>query len=373
MLSSQQAERLEVVSSLIASHAASIDATGEFPAKSIAALAEAGFLGTLSAVSVGGLGGTVTDAVTVVERVARECGSTAMVLCMHLSGVAVLEAHGSEEIRRAAATGAHLSTLAFSETGSRSQFWAPVSTATRDSKGFALNAQKSWITSANHATAYVWSSRPVSAEGVSTIWLVPAKSTGLTIGPRFDGMGLRGNDSTSVAAANVVVSESAMLGKDGGGLDIMLGVVLPRFNLMNAACSLGLMERATTAACAHASGTGFAHNNSKLSDLPTLRAYLARMRIKTDMVRALLNDCALAVDSGRADAMLRVLEGKAAAGETANEVLDLGMRVTGGVAFRKEVGIDRAFRDGRAAGVMAPTTDHLYDFIGKAICGLPVF
>ena len=34
---------------------------------------------------------------------------------------------------------------------------------------------------------------------------------------------------------------------------------------------------------------------------------------------------------------------------------------------------NRHFRDGRAATVMAPTTDMLYDFIGKAACGLPLF
>ena len=61
------------------------------------------------------------------------------------------------------------------------------------------------------------------------------------------------------------------------------------------------------------------------------------------------------------------------AGETATEVLDLAMRVCGGAAFRKDVGVERYFRDTRAAGVMAPTTDQLYDFIGKAVCGLPLF
>ena len=49
------------------------------------------------------------------------------------------------------------------------------------------------------------------------------------------------------------------------------------------------------------------------------------------------------------------------------------MRVCGGAAFRREVGVERIFRDSRAANVMAPTTDQLYDFIGKAVCGLPVF
>ena len=45
----------------------------------------------------------------------------------------------------------------------------------------------------------------------------------------------------------------------------------------------------------------------------------------------------------------------------------------GGAAFRKEVGVERHFRDARAATIMAPTTDVLYDFIGKAMCGMPVF
>ncbi len=97
------------------------------------------------------------------------------------------------------------------------------------------------------------------------------------------------------------------------------------------------------------------------------------MRVKTDMAAALLDDTLAAIASKRPDASLRVLECKAATGETANEVLDLAMRVCGGAAFRKEVGVERFFRDARAAGVMAPTTDVLYDFIGKAVCGLPLF
>ena len=77
--------------------------------------------------------------------------------------------------------------------------------------------------------------------------------------------------------------------------------------------------------------------------------------------------------SGAADATLRVLESKAAAGEAAGEVGDLAMRVCGGAAYRKDVGVERVFRDSRAALVMGPTTDVLYDFIGKAVCGLPLF
>jgi alkylation response protein AidB-like acyl-CoA dehydrogenase len=133
------------------------------------------------------------------------------------------------------------------------------------------------------------------------------------------------------------------------------------------------METAVARTAAHAAGTVFQHAGSALAELPTIRAYIARMRIETDKVKALLGDTLAAVGGGRADATLRVLESKAAGGESAVEVTDTAMRVCGGAAFRKEVGVERVFRDARAAQVMGPTTDVLYDFIGKAVCGLPLF
>lgn len=97
------------------------------------------------------------------------------------------------------------------------------------------------------------------------------------------------------------------------------------------------------------------------------------MKIQTDQTHALLADTLAAITGGRADATLRVLESKAASGENATAVTDIAMRVCGGAAFRKEVGVERVFRDARASLVMAPTADVLYDFIGKAVCGLPLF
>ena len=85
-----------------------------------------------------------------------------------------------------------------------------------------------------------------------------------------------------------------------------------------------------------------------------------------------MGDCLSAVEHGREDATLRVLEVKAAAGEASIDVTDLAMKVCGGAAFRRELGVERRFRDARAARVMAPTTDALRDFIGRALTGLPL-
>jgi len=353
--------------------ATEIDQSGAFPRTAMNALSQAGLLGLISAQEVGGAGQGLRAAALVVERVAQECASTAMVLCMHYAGTAVIEAHGPLSVRKAIAEGKHFTTLAFSEKGSRSHFWAPTSTAAAHNGTVYLDAAKSWVTSAGEADSYVWSSRPITAEGASTIWLVPANTVGLSIAGPFNGLGLRGNASSPVNANQVTLERSAMLGPDGGGFDIMMSIVLPYFQIMNAAFSVGTMEAATRKAAEHVAGTKFEHIGSGLSDLPTVRAFIARMQIKTDMVRALLLDTLDAVEKGRTDAMLRVLEIKAAAGETSTEVTDLAMRVCGGAAFRKDVGVERHFRDARAATVMAPTTDVLYDFIGKAVCGMPLF
>jgi alkylation response protein AidB-like acyl-CoA dehydrogenase len=164
-----------------------------------------------------------------------------------------------------------------------------------------------------------------------------------------------------------------MLGADGQGFEIMMNIVLPAFAVLNAACSNGLMSGAIRRTVEHVSNTRHSDTGAPLAELPTIRNYIARMRVKADLSDVLLGDTIAAITAKRADAMLRVLECKAAAGESANEVLDLAMRVCGGAAFRKEVGVERFFRDARAAGVMAPTTDVLYDFLGKAVCGMPLF
>ena len=367
-------EATERVAEAAREHAARVDAEASFPSATIEAAREQGLLGLTSAAEVGGQGGGVREAAQVVERVARECGSSAMVLTMHYCGAAVIEAHGDEATRRAVARGEHLSTLAFSESGSRAHFWAPVSTARAEGDEVLLDAAKSWVTSAGQADSYVWSSRPVGADGLSTLWLVPRETAGLRRAGGFDGIGLRGNDSAPVAAEGARIPAARRLGDDGAGFDVMMQTVLPLFSVLISAGSVGTTEAGVAATVEHASGARYVHlEGQALAELPTVRAYIARMRIQADQARLLWQDAIAAIESGREDAMLRVLEVKAATAEAAREVLDTAMRVCAGQAFRKDVGVERRFRDARAAMIMAPTSDQLYDFIGRALCGLPLF
>ena len=120
-------------------------------------------------------------------------------------------------------------------------------------------------------------------------------------------------------------------------------------------------------------GAKLEHLGQPLASLPNLRAELARMQIATDAQAAFVDHVAGKMENPRPDTMLAVLESKAAATEAALEVTDLAMRACGGTAFSGQLTVERNFRDARAGSVMAPTTDVLYDFVGKAVLGMPLF
>src|SRR4051812_10464136 len=92
------AKQVETVAKIAADNAAETD-RGAFPAAALGAMAETGLLGLVSATDVGGKGLGLREAAFVVERLARECGSTAMIACMHYSATAVIEAHGPRDVR----------------------------------------------------------------------------------------------------------------------------------------------------------------------------------------------------------------------------------------------------------------------------------
>jgi alkylation response protein AidB-like acyl-CoA dehydrogenase len=350
---------------VIRAHADDVDRKARFPRENIKALREKGILGIVSR------GRGMRTAAAVVERIAQECPSTAMVTTMHFCGSAVVEAHGTPEMKATVRDG--LTTLAFSESGSRSHFWLPESTAGRTPAGIRLDARKQLITSAGECDGYVWSSKPAAAEGLSTIWWVPANASGLSIPGKYEGLGLRGNGSAPIHATNVLIPEANRLGPDGKGFDVMMGVVLPWFSLLSQAVSVGMMEGALDRMVKHVTGARYGYSGASVADFVQVRGYVARMRTKIDMCRALLVDALDAVETGRDDATLRVLESKVAGAETSLEVHDLAMRGAGGAAYRKDIALERYFRDSRAASVMAPVSDALWDFIGKAVCGMPLF
>jgi alkylation response protein AidB-like acyl-CoA dehydrogenase len=365
---------------VVSRHGADVDAKGRFPEESVAALGKAGLLGLTVPAGLGGLGQGPRAFCVAAEELARACASTAMVYVMHTAAVQAILSSKSladrDAILRAVAKGEHLTTLALSEKGSRSQFWAPVSKLAVKGDAFETSAAKSWVTAANFADSYVSSAQAPGAQSPleSTIYLARTGAAQVRPGGAFDGLGLRGNDSAAVGLEGLTVSRQDLISEQGKGADTMLGVILPWFAIGTSAMAHGLCRAAVDATSRHLSSSGFEHTGSQLRDLPQLRARLAQMSVRTEASRALLGRTLGEMEAGTAEAPLFVLSARRAALEAAVDVTDLALKACGGAAFsRQATPIERLFRDARAGWVMAPTADHLDDFIGKALTGLPLF
>jgi alkylation response protein AidB-like acyl-CoA dehydrogenase len=363
---------------VLAPHAAAVDADARFPEEAMAALAGAGFYGLCLDAQVGGQGQGPATFAAVVEELAQQCASTAMIYIMHVAAAKVIEASRTfptrADVLGAIAAGHHLTTLAFSERGSRSQFWAPVSRLDAQGQDYHTHASKSWVTAAHHADSYVASAqRPGACSPLeSTLYWLPCTRAGVQPMGRFDGLGLRGNDSAPVHFEGLLVTADDLLTAHGQGLDCMLQVTLPWFAIGTAAMAHGLCLAAVDATARHLQGTGFEHSGTQLRDLPNLRMRLAEMSVATEQSRALLGHTLRELAAPDAMTPLWVLRTRMAALQTALQVTDLAMKACGGAAFSRHLSVERFFRDARAGWVMVPTVDHLAEFLGRALTGLPL-
>ena len=373
-------ENAKLTHAVLAARAADVDRERRFPRENLNALGERGLLGLVVPTEYGGAGGGLVEMSAALEQMAQGCASTAMVVMMHYCGIAVLAGKGSEKLKRAylpgIARGKHLTTLAFSEQGSGGHFYSPVSQARASAKGFLLSANKSFVTSGAEADSYVVSTRTTDAKGSQDLdlFLVSRGTAGVEITGQFEGLGLAGNASGPMKFNDVVLDAEALIGEKGSGFATMLEVVLPHFQIGSASVSMGIATAAFQWATAHVSARKYEHvGGGSLAQIPRIQFLVGEMALELRSARAYLRDTIRRAVSGDPEAMLDVIGIKARCTEACLAVVSRAMQVGGGAAYAKRGSLERIFRAAQAASVMAPTTDVLKDFLGKACLGIPLF
>ena len=306
----------DIADRVLAPAARQNDKEAGFSSEAVTALGSAGLLGMMLPADMGGAALGPRTFAAVVATLAEADASVAMVYLMHVCATATIAAarNGAavEPTLKEITAGRHLSTLAFSEAGSRSHFWAPVSRARRNGAGVHITAKKSFVTSAGQAHSYVVSALAPDGAGPtdSTLYLIPKGARGLSVAGPWDGLGLRANASAPMTLEDCEVAEFQPT-DDGAGFQAMLQVVLPLFNLGSAAVALGICRAAVAGTATHLNTARFEHLGQSLGEsLPTLRAQLATMQIDTDGLAARINDLIDHLERPRDTTVLRVLESR---------------------------------------------------------------
>lgn len=364
----------------VAPRAEQVDRDGAWPAEGMRALLDAGFGGLVAPREVDGLGYRLRGLIEACEIIAHACSSTALCFGMHCVGTAVLAAKATEYHKetflRPIARGEHLTTLALSELGTGSHFYFPMAEIRHDGdKGFRLKGSKSFVTNGGFADSYVVST--VSTEhdqiaGEFSCVLVREGTEGMKWGGPWLGLGMRGNSSRTLELDNVPVPPEHLLGEEGDQIWYFFHVVTPYFLAAMAGTYLGIAGEAFNEARRHLQNRSYGHSGQRLSEIPIVQHRLGTIWASVERTRQLVYFAASEGDAGGPAALPALASAKAEVADCSIAVVNEVMTLAGGRAYSDGSKLGRMLRDARAAHVMAPTTDMLRTWTGRALLGQPI-
>lgn len=370
----------QIALDLIAPEAESVDREARWPASHFRALQAAGLGGLVLPATVNGLGLGMVGLARVCEEIAPHCASTAISWGMHHVASAVLAAKATgeqaERLLGPIAAGQHLTTLALSEPDTGSHFYFPeTKLKSRPDGTFEVTGQKSFVSNGGHVDSYVVSTVAVDDEapvGQFSCVVVPAGASGMEWGPPWAGLGMRGNSSRHLHLRAVTVPPQGLLGQQGDQIWYVFHVVAPFFLTAMAGTYLGLAAGALEEARTHIASRRHSHTGATVAHGTIAQHRLGEMWARVARTRALVHHAAQAGDAGAADALPALCSAKAEAAECVIAVVNDAMTLLGGRGYAERSRIERMLRDARASHVMAPTTDLLRTWTGRALLGLPL-
>ncbi|THD23775.1 Acyl-CoA dehydrogenase family member 9 mitochondrial [Fasciola hepatica] len=228
-----------------------IDHVGSLPSEFWPAVSKHGLCGLQIDKSFGGHGLTNTQAARAWEAVGLDL-SVFTVLDVHSTVSQIIMMAGTEDQKRQylpkLTAGDHIGALCLAEVSSGNDVNAILTEAVRgeDGQSYIINGKKTWVTNGVSATLLLVLARVPEtvncpSEPNITAFLVDRNTLGVGLGAPLDTLGVRGSGLTEIVLDNVRVPVSNVLGKIGGGTEL-IRAALDREYLNLAASSTGLLR-----------------------------------------------------------------------------------------------------------------------------------
>ncbi len=379
-LTAQQQEWKERVTDLavreIGPRAAEYDRLARYPQESLDALRSAGLWALRTPREHGGLGADLVTVCLVVEEIAKKCPSTAMCYKMHLEATELLNQiptpYQVERFVKPLARGEVFATIAGGETtGATGADWRPVamdvSTCPSVDGGFQIDrVRKSYVTSAGHATHYLFLTRLEGrpTQGMPDFLVVERDKIAWEVVGEWNGLGMRGNSSSPMIFNGVVPAEHRLgIGREKE--PVIAKYMMPLLILTYAAAYLGIASGAYELACQE--GLKRFPSGARRLDAPISQRRFAEMSAQIEAARTLLHSAAAMADAGTAPSIVPYIQAKVLCSEAAVRVTQDVMTTFGGTAFASRLPFERYFRDARAGMVMGMANDQAYELLASIL------
>jgi acyl-CoA dehydrogenase len=265
------------------------------------------------------------------------------------------------------ASGEVVASFALTEPGAGSNPAGLRTRARRRGDGWVLNGQKRFITNAPLADLFVVfaRTREPGADGPGiAVFLVPATTAGLSVGPKDAKMGQEGAWTADVILDEVHVPGSALVGgaETAGYQAAMESLARGRIHI--AALAVGAAQRALDESVTYAAAN--AQGGIPIGEHQLVQAMLADQYTGVAAGRALVRDAAAAWDRGT-DRRVGPSAAKLFCTEMAGRVADLAVQVHGGTGYMREVPVERIYRDVRLLRLYEGTSEIQRLIIGRSL------
>jgi alkylation response protein AidB-like acyl-CoA dehydrogenase len=336
------------------------DRNHRYPAEAVAELAGLGMMGVFIPEKYGGAGLDHVSYALVIEELAVECASTAVIVSAHSSLASwPILGLGSEEQRARylpkMAAGEWVGCFALTEPQAGSDAAGQRTRAVLEGDSYVINGTKNFITNGPQASVAVVFAMTDPAQGHRGIsaFIAETSEPGWEVVRVEEKMGIRGSHSAQIGLSDLRVPRVNLIGAEGEGFKVAMKT-LDGGRIGIASQAVGIARASLEASLCYSQerqtfGRPIATNQA-------IQWKLADMAVDIDAARLLTLRAATLKDAGHPcttqSAMAKVF-----AAEAAMKAATEAVQIHGGYGYTKEFKVERYFRDAKITEIYEGTSE----------------
>jgi alkylation response protein AidB-like acyl-CoA dehydrogenase len=336
------------------------DEAQHFPIELRPQLAELGLLGVIFPEQYGGAGMGYVEYATIIEEIARVCGSVGLSVAAHNSLCSNhIYMFGTEEQKQKylvpLAQGKSFGAWGLTEAGAGSDASGTRTTAIRSNGGWKVNGSKNFIThaiSCETLVAVAVTDKERGNKGISA-FIFDKSMEGFRPDKKENKLGMRASETASVVFEDCYVPDENRLGNEGEGF-LQSMQILDGGRISIAALSVGIAQGAYEAAVKYAKERQ--QFGKPIAEFQAIQFKLADMATQIECARLLTLQAAALKDAGEKVTQKSAMA-KLYASEVAVRVAEESIQIHGGYGYTKDYPAEKYWRDSKLCTIGEGTSE----------------
>jgi alkylation response protein AidB-like acyl-CoA dehydrogenase len=341
-------------------HVMTWDESQEFPRELFRKMGELGLMGVLVPQEYGGSGLGYFEYISVIEEVAKVCGSIGLSVAAHNSLCTnhILEFANEEQKQKylpKLASGEWIGAWGLTEANTGSDAMRMKCTAVQDGDYWVINGTKNWIThgiSGEVAVVLVRTGELLDSHGI-TAFIIERGTPGFSGGKKENKLGMRASETAELIFDNCRVHKSQICGEIGKGFQQAMKI-LDGGRISIGALAMGIAKGAFDAAVKYAKERE--QFGQPIANFQAIAFKLADMETEIQAAEALLYQAAY-MKNHKMKMTKESAMAKYYASEVSVRCATEAVQIFGGYGYTKDFPVEKFYRDSKLCTIGEGTSE----------------